>query len=66
MSEASIFGESGSKLPLHHLLPADHGGCGCPAHGLFGERTGAQPCHDRTALYGRVQSNSSASFTART
>ena len=63
MSEASIFGE-GTRRSSDQSVPAS-GACCCPAHGLFGERSDARAA-DRNARSGRVQSNSSASFTART
>lgn len=65
MSEASIFGESVPRQPAQPLPAAPDRPCCCPAHGLFGERSDARAA-DRNARSGRVQSNSSASFTART
>jgi hypothetical protein len=66
MSEASIFGEGVQGAPAHPPHQTGHGPLCCPAHGLFGAKAGAPCSSDQSALYGRVQSNSSASFTART
>ena len=66
MSEASIFGEGATRATGYTPPATDHVPCWSPAHGLFGAKAGACSCSDRAALYGRIQSNSSASFTART
>ena len=63
MNGAPIFGE-GTLRRSDQSVPAS-GACCCPAHGLFGERSDARVA-DGSARSGRVQSNSSASFTART